>query len=129
MLCDTQAGTPIPASDIKRARVFYEDVLGFTPTDENLDNGEATYRCAGGTWFFVHPSDFAGTNKATALAFMVADIETEMEELRGRGVTFEEYDMPDFRTDDGISVQPDGTKMAWFKDTEGNLLGIGQPPA
>jgi hypothetical protein len=60
---------------------------------------------------------------------MVADIETEMEELCGRGVTFEDYDMPDFRTDDGISVQPDGTKMAWFKDTEGNLLGIGQPPA
>jgi predicted enzyme related to lactoylglutathione lyase len=128
MLCDTQAGTPIPASDIKRARTFYEEVLGFTPTDENPDNGEATYRCAGGTWFFVHPSEHAGTNRATSLAFMVADIESEMAELRDRGVTFEEYDLGDFKTVDGISVQPDGTKMAWFNDTEGNLLGIGQPP-
>jgi catechol 2,3-dioxygenase-like lactoylglutathione lyase family enzyme len=129
MLIDAQATTPIPVSDIERARAFYEGVLGLDPTDVNADTGEATYRCGDGTWFFVHPSAYAGTNQATALAFMVADIEAEMEDLRSRGVTFQEYDLGDFKTVDGISVQSDGTKMAWFLDTEGNLLGIGQPPA
>ena len=128
MLSDHQACTPLPATDIRRARDFYERVLGFEPVDVNADNGEATYRCASGTWFFVHSSPSAGTNQATALAFMVSDLETEMHDLRARGVTFEEYDLPDFTTVDGVSVQPDGTKMAWFKDTEENIIGIGQPP-
>jgi len=128
MLSDHQACTPLPASDIWRAREFYEEGLGFEPVDVNPDTGEATYRCAAGTWFFIHPSPTAGTNQATALAFMVPDLETEMDELRDRGVTFEEYDLPDFTTVEGVSVQPDGTKMAWFKDTEDNIIGIGQPP-
>ncbi len=126
MLSDHRACTPLPALDIWRARRFYEEVLGFEPVGPQPD-GEADYYCADGTFFFVHPSDFAGSNQATALEFMVSDIEAEMTELRQRGVRFEEYDLPDFRTVDGIATRPNGTKMAWFRDTEGNLIGLGQP--
>lgn len=93
-------------------------MLGFEPVGPQSD----------GTFFFVHPSDFAGSNQATGLAFMVPDIEAEMAELRQRGVRFEEYDLPGFRTVDGVATRPNGTRMAWFKDTEGNLIGLGQPP-
>jgi catechol 2,3-dioxygenase-like lactoylglutathione lyase family enzyme len=128
MLSEQRAVTPLPATDIWRARRFYEEVLGFEPVDAQPD-GEADYRCADGTWFFVHPSEEAGTNRATALAFMVPDIDAEMAELRERGVVFEEYDLPGFTTVDGVVTRPNGTRMAWFKDTEDNIIGLGQPPA
>jgi catechol 2,3-dioxygenase-like lactoylglutathione lyase family enzyme len=127
MLKDQSIGTPLPVSDITRARAFYEEVLGFTPADDDID--EPTYMGAGGTWFFLHYSPFAGTNRATALVFKVGDIHPVMTHLRERGVTFEEYDDPGFRTQDGVFTRDDGTKMAWFLDPEGNLLGLGQPPA
>jgi predicted enzyme related to lactoylglutathione lyase len=112
----------LPASDLARARRFYEETLGFT-VDEVTAAG-VTYRSKDST-LFLYPSTFAGTNKATACGLRVPDLPTTVAELKSRGVRFEEYDLPDFKMVDGIARTPVG-QSAWFKDTEGNIIGLVQ---
>lgn len=122
MLSDFPVHTTIPASDLARARRFYEDTLGFQP--DRVTPGGVVYRCAG-TWFLLFPSSGAGTNKATACGFQVPDLPAMVAELKGRGIRFEEYDFPDFKTVNGIVRTPVGSS-AWFKDSEGNVIGLVQ---
>ena len=78
-----------------------------------------------GVRFLVYSSQFAGTNQATAAGLEVDDVEAAVADFRSRGATFEEYDFgDDFRTVDGILTTPAGTKLAWMKDSEGNILGV-----
>jgi predicted enzyme related to lactoylglutathione lyase len=124
MLDQYPLGASLPASDIQRAKDFYQDTLGLKPSQEMGDEG-AMYE-TGGAQFMVYPSTFAGTNQATAAAWLVPEIEAVVADLKSRGVTFEEYDMDDFKTVDGVATTPDGGKAAWFKDSEGNILGLFQ---
>jgi catechol 2,3-dioxygenase-like lactoylglutathione lyase family enzyme len=120
MLRDFPVHTTVPAGDLARARRFYEETLGFTP--DRVTPAGVVYR-SGGSWFLLFPSSGAGTNKATACGFEVKNIAATVAELKGRGVRFEEYDMPDFKTVDGVVKTPGGD-AAWFKDTEGNVIGL-----
>ena len=113
----------IPVADLSRARAFYEEKLGFVPTVEN--NGGVIYQCGDHTACFMYPSMFAGTSRASQAFWQVADVEREVAELKRRGVAFEEYDMPNLKTKDGIATGG-GAKTAWFKDTEGNTMAIVQ---
>ena len=72
----------------------------------------------------LYASQFAGTNQATAASLDVNDFDAAVEQLRSRGVAFEEYDMGEFRTENGVLTLPTGQKAAWFKDSEGNILAI-----
>src|ERR671910_3243936 len=81
----------IPASNISRARKFYEQTVGLTPKEEYA--GGVIYEC-GGTEVFMYPTDNAGTSKASQAYWEVDDVEAEVAELKARGVAFEEYDMP-----------------------------------
>jgi catechol 2,3-dioxygenase-like lactoylglutathione lyase family enzyme len=117
------AHATIAVSDLDRARKFYEGTLGFKVKDDRSDG--VTYEDAGGGWFLVYPSQFAGTAKSTYMSFEVADLEEAVKELRGRGVVFEEYDMPGLKTVDGIA-EIQGVKGAWFKDPDGNILSVGE---
>jgi hypothetical protein len=72
----------------------------------------------------VYPSASAGTNQATAVEFRVNDVEAEKKDLESKGVTFENYDIPGVKTVNGIVTLPDGSKAAWFKDTENNIVAI-----
>ena len=113
----------LPASDINRAKDWYRDRLGLKPVNDTEDGG-GTYE-TGGTRFLLYPSQFAGTNQATAAGFQVTDFDATIAELRSNGVTFEEYDFGDeLRTTDGVFTTPDGTRIAWAKDSEGNILAI-----
>jgi catechol 2,3-dioxygenase-like lactoylglutathione lyase family enzyme len=112
----------IPASDVARARSFYEDVVGLRPKQEYA--GGVFYEC-GGAEVFLYSTPNAGTSKASQAFWTVADVEAEVAELKSRGVTFEEYDMPGFPMRNSI-VTGGGAKTAWFKDTEGNILAISQ---
>lgn len=114
----------LPAADIERAKGFYRDKLGLEPFQEEVDRS-ARYR-VGETLFMLYPSEFAGTNQATAAGFAVSDIEAVVAELRGRGIAFEEVEFAGARTVDGILSMPDGTRGAWFKDSEGNVIGLFQ---
>jgi catechol 2,3-dioxygenase-like lactoylglutathione lyase family enzyme len=113
----------IPASDINRARRFYEQTLGFTPGREIA--GGVEYQFAQGTACFLYPTRNAGTSRASQAFWKVDDVEREVAELRSRGVTFEEYDMPGMKTRNGI-FSGGGSKAAWFKDTEGNIMALVQ---
>jgi catechol 2,3-dioxygenase-like lactoylglutathione lyase family enzyme len=110
----------IPASDVVRAREFYERKLGFKPREETA--GGVVYEFGKGTACFLYPTPVAGTSLASQAFWQVEDVEREVAELKARGVTFEKYDMPG--TDaDGITTAG-GAKAAWFKDSEGNILAL-----
>jgi predicted enzyme related to lactoylglutathione lyase len=113
----------IPASDIARARKFYEEVVGLVPHMELA--GGVVYQFAHHTACFLYPSPNAGTSKASQAFWQVTDVEREVAELKARGVRFEEYDVPGMETRDSIVVAG-GAKSAWFKDTEGNIMAVVQ---
>ncbi len=125
----------LTASDMQSARRWYSDKLGLEPVmagNEPIEPGAPTdsdeelLYDTGTARFGLYASDHAGNNHATAARIVVADFDAAFEELRARGVVFENYDIdPEFRTVDGVLVSPDGEKTAWFKDSEGNILAIG----
>jgi predicted enzyme related to lactoylglutathione lyase len=121
MLSERKVAAALSASDINRARKFYSEKLGLEPTHDSPEG--LWYECGGGTGFFVYPSQFAGTNKATAMSFETDDLEAEVAGLKSRGVVFEEYDLPEIKTVDGIATLGD-EKAAWFKDSEGNIIAV-----
>jgi predicted enzyme related to lactoylglutathione lyase len=112
----------IPASDIARARKFYEGILGLSPKLEYA--GGVIYEC-GGAEVFMYPTPNAGTSKASQAFWQVADVEAEVADLKRRGVKFEEYKMPGVTMTNSIATAG-GAKTAWFKDTEGNILAVSQ---
>ena len=109
----------LPSSDVARARAWYHDHLGMDPAKE--DPGGLWYSCATDTWFVVTRSAFAGTARNTAASFQVTGIHDLMAEMRRRGVVFEDYDLPDFKTVDGVVTWGPYT-AAWFKDSDGNII-------
>jgi catechol 2,3-dioxygenase-like lactoylglutathione lyase family enzyme len=113
----------IPVADVARARKFYEEKIGLRPTEEYA--GGVIYECGNGSWVFMYPSRGAGTSKASTAFWAVDDVVAEVNELKARGVVFEEYDMPGLKTVNSIA-SGGGAKTAWFKDSEGNILGISQ---
>jgi predicted enzyme related to lactoylglutathione lyase len=122
MLSERRCAPMIPASDLGRAKKWYADMLGFQPKAE--DPSGVQYLTGDGTEFWIYPSQFAGTNQATAMGWMAKDLSSEMEELRSRGVTFEEYDIPNVKTVQGVAEFEPGERAAWFKDSEGNILAL-----
>jgi predicted enzyme related to lactoylglutathione lyase len=112
----------IPASDVSRARKFYEQSVGLTPKEHYA--GGVIYEC-GGTEVFLYPTPNAGTSKASQAFWQVDDVEAEVAELKRRGVVFEEYNIPGIITKNSIATGG-GAKTAWFKDTEGNIFAISQ---
>ena len=123
MLKIRRVGAAMPAQDIKRAREFYEQKLGLKPSEETPDGG--VMYVIGETGFAVFPSTGKSSGTHTQMMFDVDDTAEAVGELKRIGVKLEEYDFPNFKTHDGMVDMPGGTKGAWFKDTEGNLIGIG----
>ncbi|MFD3919261.1 VOC family protein [Streptomyces sp. NPDC058595] len=132
ILAGARVATRLPAQDLDRARRFYSERLGLEPVDERP--GGLLYRC-GDVEFVLFRSAGASPGTFTQMALTVDDIESAVSELKRRGVVFEEVDMPGFRTKDGIaeiegnypSKGARGERGAWFRDSEGNMLGIGEP--
>ena len=122
MLRDAPIRAYIPASDIARARKFYEGTVGLTPKVEYA--GGVIYEC-GGAEVFMYPPKNAGTSKASQAYWQVSDVEAEVAVLKARGVKFEEYEMPGMTMKNSIATAG-GAKTAWFKDTEGNILAVSQ---
>ena len=112
----------LPAADLERAKRWNQEKLGLTPERESQE--ELSYRSGSGS-FGVYRSSFAGTAQNTAAGWQVDNLEKVMEDLRGRGVTFEEYDFPGLKTENGIASFPEGGgRGCWFKDSEGNILAL-----
>jgi predicted enzyme related to lactoylglutathione lyase len=125
MLNDSRVDANIPASDLARARDFYADKLGLSPTRE-LGGEVLMYRTSGGTAFQVYRTDYAGQAGHTIAQWHVDDIESEVHDLKAKGVTFEVYDMPGVTWDGEIAAMEGLGRAAWFKDSEGNIMCIDQ---
>ena len=121
MLNTGRAAATLPASDIGRARKFYTETLGFRPTQES--EGGIMFELGNGSGFFLYPSEYAGTNKATAMAIDVDDFDGTIADLRRKGISFMEFDYGDMKTENGVMQTPDGP-AAWFQDPEGNIIGV-----
>jgi catechol 2,3-dioxygenase-like lactoylglutathione lyase family enzyme len=122
MLANSNAVANLAVRDLARARAFYEDILGLTAVHN--EGGELiVYKC-GDTSLNVYHSSFAGTNKATAVTWMVGDeIGNIVKVLRSKGVAFEHYEMPGLTLEGHVHVGH-GMKVAWFKDPDGNILNL-----
>jgi catechol 2,3-dioxygenase-like lactoylglutathione lyase family enzyme len=132
MLSDGRIAARLPATDLGRARAFYSEKLGLDPIEERP--GGLRYELASGE-FALFASAGAASGSHTQMGFEVDDLDSTVTELRARGVVFEEYDLPGIDTVDGIaniegnypSKGGIGERAVWFHDSEGNLIGIGEP--
>lgn len=123
MLGDKEPYATIPVSDIARAKQFYGKTLGFAAERDN--EGGVMYRAGAGR-FFVYPSGFRAGGH-TQLSWVVTDIKAEVRELKARGVQFEQYDnIPGLTMVDSVVQSGPEVWTAWFKDPDGNLLGLTQ---
>jgi catechol 2,3-dioxygenase-like lactoylglutathione lyase family enzyme len=122
MLRDKPVAATLAVSDLDRARDFYENTLGLEVRSEIP--GAMLYS-SGGAVVLVYPSEFAGTNKATAASWAVGDeFDALVDDLRSKGVTFEHYDLPDTELEGDVHVMGGGFKSVWFKDPDGNILNL-----
>jgi catechol 2,3-dioxygenase-like lactoylglutathione lyase family enzyme len=122
MLGDKDAVANIAVKNLETAKKFYEETLGMTQI--GAEGQEVIVFRSGSSTIYVYKSQYAGTNQATALTWVVGkDIEGVVQELKAKGVTFEHYDMPDMTREGDIHVAGN-MKVAWFKDPDGNILNI-----
>jgi catechol 2,3-dioxygenase-like lactoylglutathione lyase family enzyme len=122
MLGDKDAAANIAVKNLERARKFYEDTLGLTQIGS--EGQEVVIFKSGNSLINVYQSQYAGTNKATAVTWVVGqDVEGFVQQLKAKGIAFEHYDMPGVTRNGDVHVADD-MKVAWFKDPDGNILNI-----
>ena len=122
----------LPARDLSRAMAFYLDKVGLQTVESHFleaSDGHVGFVVGDGVHhLFIYPAEATSTGRFTQAVLQVDDVRAVVEEMRSRGVTFEEYDTAETRTEDGIARTPDGQEGAWFKDSEGNLVGVISAP-
>jgi catechol 2,3-dioxygenase-like lactoylglutathione lyase family enzyme len=123
MLGDKDAAANIAVKNLETAKKFYEDTLGLTQV--GAEGQEVIVFKSGNSTVYVYQSQYAGTNQATAITWVVGeDIEEDVVRvLKAKGITFEHYNMPDMKREGDIHVAGN-MKVAWFKDPDGNILNI-----
>jgi catechol 2,3-dioxygenase-like lactoylglutathione lyase family enzyme len=122
ILQDCEAHATLPVSDMNRAMTWYREKLGLTPKEEDA-NG-AYYETGGARWA-LFPTPYAGTAKNTQMEWRVKDARAVVAELKSKGVTFETFEMEGIEWDGDVATMG-GYRGAWFKDSEGNTLAIGE---
>lgn len=113
----------LAVTDRVQAKEFYEGKLGLS-VEQDFGDAGALYK-SGDSKVYIYPSEFAGTNKATAASWNVSDLAACVEELKGKGVTFEHYDLPGVKMEGDIHVN-ENMRSAWFVDPFGNILAINE---
>ncbi len=122
MLEGATVHTTLPAMDVTRAAQFYTEKVGAVPRE----SGEGgAFFSVGNSMFSIYPTPNPSRGGHTQMGLRVADVRAAVSELRSRGVVFEEYDLPGLKTVKGIA-DVGGVSAAWFKDTEGNIIGVVQ---
>jgi catechol 2,3-dioxygenase-like lactoylglutathione lyase family enzyme len=122
-LGDHDAVATVAVRDLAAARRFYEQTLGLSLLDES--GGEVLTFRAGAGKLFVYRSEFAGSNKATAVTWPLSatGVDDTVHALKEKGVTFEHYDLPEMHRDGDVHVAGE-MRVAWFKDPDGNIHSL-----
>ena len=121
MLANRDVVATLAVKDLNVAKRFYEQTLGLKPL-QSEDAEVLTFK-SGSSLLNVYRSDYAGTNKATAVSWTVEDVSKEVQQLKSKGVRFEHYDLPGLKLHGDVHVGDD-MEVAWFKDPDGNILNI-----
>lgn len=119
-----EAVAVLPASDLDRARQFYTEKLGLSAIEGDLDG--LFFRIGSNSAILVYQAAGPASGQHTQAGLLVDDLDAAMSELKSRGVTFEEYDIPGIHTEGGVVTLPTG-RGAFFKDSEGNILALNDP--
>lgn len=123
MLSGKDASANIAVKNLETSRKFYGGTLGLT--EIGSEDEELIVFRSGNTTIYVYQSQYAGTNQATAVTWVVGEeIEDIVMELKNKGIAFEHYDMPDMTLEGDIHIFGGDMKVAWFKDPDGNILNI-----
>ena len=121
MLGGKNAAATLAVSDLERARDFYENTLGLEPLQETA--GTIFYK-SGNSVVLIYPSEFAGTNRATAVAWAVGDdFDAIVRDLKAKGTRFEQYDLPETSREGDVHVMGE-FRAVWFKDPDGNIHNL-----
>ena len=128
MLRDAPVRAVVPASDCARAREFYLETLNLPEVDIPAPGKDFMVEAGEGTQLYVYEREAGTKADHTVASWVVDNVEEAVEELSERGVVFEQYDMPGLKTDEHGIADLEGTKVAWFKDPEGNILSVTEPP-
>ena len=120
----TRAHTTLPAADMERAKRWYDEKLGMRPESESP--GGAFYT-VNGSIVFLYPTPNTQRGGHTQLGLVSQDIDSDVAALKERGVVFEEYDFPGLKTENSVANTGE-VRSAWFKDSEGNMIGLVQLP-
>lgn len=121
-LAEAPVGPVLRVADYDRAKRFWEDKIGLEVEDVPGMPGNGMVKVGHGTQMLLYESPLAPPRNTVA-GFIVDDVDGTVAELRGRGVLFEEYDMPGLKTEGGIA-RNGSMKSAWFKDSEDNIIAI-----
>jgi catechol 2,3-dioxygenase-like lactoylglutathione lyase family enzyme len=127
VLINAEIAAIVPVSSVDKAVEFYGDVLGLelqVRRDDLPENREAEFRAGDGT-LVVYESVAAGQSRGTVAGFRVEDLDAVVAGLRERGVVFEEYDLPDLKTENGIAMIGD-LRASWARDPDGNIIAFEQ---
>ena len=124
-ITDSPIHATLGVTDLAKSRAWYAEKLGWNPV---LDFEDTLVYQVGDSFFTLFLTPFAGTARNTVMNWNVTDLRAEVARLRARGVTWEEYDFGEIRTEDGIMADPNGGLTAWFKDPDGNTVGVVQAP-
>jgi predicted enzyme related to lactoylglutathione lyase len=118
----------LPAQDIGRAKAFYGEKVGLQALESHIlraRDGQVGLTVGDGVnQLFVYPAQARSSGEFTQAVIHVTDVRATVEAMRGRGVEFEEYNTPETQTENGVAQMPGGGEAAWFKDSEGNLVGL-----
>jgi catechol 2,3-dioxygenase-like lactoylglutathione lyase family enzyme len=124
MICSKYpAVATIPVTDLEQAKRFYGEKLGLEICERNSDRGELLYEAGRGSHILVYQRPTPPKSDATAVGFLVDDLESTMNDLKEQGIRFEEYDLPNVKTHHGVA-KTNGEKTAWFKDPDGNIIAV-----
>lgn len=126
MLGSRKVSAVLCSTDLATSQEVYEQKIGLELSPETIPN-HLLFTCGDGTTLLIYGSPGPSNADHTQVRFWTTDVETDVKELAGRGVIFEEYDFPTLKTVDGIATTPGIGKSAWLKDPDGNTLAIFQP--
>ncbi len=126
MVADNKISAVLCSTDLAKSRVFYEQILGLRLSPETIEN-HLVFECGGGSTLLVYGRGNPNQADHTQVRFWTSDVAADVRELKGRGVVFEEYDFPTFKTVDSIATTPGIGTSAWFTDPDGNTIALFQP--